>query len=175
MNKTFSGPLSFALVIAVIVIVLKVMNWVPLSLQQETIRRYGTVEEARAALHTKDIFVPSYFPQQIRWPPSLILAQGKPFFASVMEFTRANKRDIALVISQSEDQALSVENPIEITVVKEKVRYAMQGREAVMTVGTCKNDEPCSGITWQEGRYTMTVLMKSTPFELTKIAESMLR
>jgi hypothetical protein len=175
MNKIFSGPISFVLMIAVIIIVLKVMNWIPLSLQQETIRRYGTVEEANAALHTKDIFVPSYFPQQISWPPALILAQGKPYFASVMEFTRANTGDIALVITQSEGGTLSVEKPIEILVVKEKVRYVMKGREAVLTVGSCRNDEPCSGITWQEGKYTMNVLMKSTPFELTKIVDSMLR
>lgn len=175
MNNRFFGSLSFALVIAIIVIALKVMNWVPLSLQQETVRRYGAIEEVRAALNAKDLSVPSYFPQQITWPPSLILAQGKPFFASVMEFTRANTGDIALVISQSEGEPLSVENPVKITVVKEKVRYSMQGREAVLTVGTCGNDEPCSGITWQEGRYTMTVLMKSTPFELTKIAGSMLQ
>jgi len=173
MNKTFSGSLAFALVIAIIVILLKIMNWVPLSLQQETIRRYGTVDEVRAALLTKDLSVPSYFPQQITWPPSLILAQGKPYFASVMEFTRADTGEIALVISQSEGETLRVEDPIEITVIKEKVRYAMRGREAMLTVGTCRNDEPCSGITWQEGRYTMTVLMKSTPFELTKIVESM--
>ena len=173
MNKTFSGSLAFALVIAIIVILLKIMNWVPLSLQQETIRRYGTVDEVRAALLTKDLSVPSYFPQQITWPPSLILAQGKPYFASVMEFTRADTGEIALIISQSEGETLRVEDPIEITVIKEKVRYAMRGREAMLTVGTCRNDEPCSGITWQEGRYTMTVLMKSTPFELTKIVESM--
>ena len=173
MNKTFSGSLAFALVIAIIVILLKIMNWVPLSLQQETIRRYGTVDEVRAALLTKDLSVPSYFPQQITWPPSLILAQGKPYFASVMEFTRADTGEIALVISQSEGETLRVEDPIEITVIKEKVRYAMRGREAMLTVGTCRNDEPCSGITWREGRYTMTVLMKSTPFELTKIVESM--
>ena len=146
MNKTFSGSLSFALLIAIIIVALKVMNWVPLSLQQETIRRYGTIEEVRAALNPKDLSVPSYFPQQITWPPSLILAQGKPFFASVMEFTRADKRDVALVISQSEGQALNVEHPIEIIVVKEKVQYVMQGREAVLTVGTCRDDEPCSAL-----------------------------
>lgn len=175
MNKTLSGALSFALVIAIIIVALMVMNWVPLSLQQETIRRYATVEEVRAALLAKDLSVPSYFPQQIKWPPSMILAQGKPFFASVMEFTREDTGDIALVISQSEGEALSVENPIDIIVVKEKVQYAMQGRDALLTVGACGNDEPCSGITWQEGKYTMTVLMRSTPFELMRIVESMLR
>jgi hypothetical protein len=122
----------------------------------------------------REIYVPSYFPQEIIWPPATILAQGKPFRAIVMEFTRADKRNIALVISQSEDGALSVDNPIKIIDVKEKAHYEMRGREAVLTVGTCKNDESCSGITWQEGVYTVTVLTKSTPFELTKMAESMI-
>ena len=175
MNKTLTGFLTFALMIGLLVAALKVMNWLPLAMQKETIRRYASVEEVRAALGMKEIYVPSYFPQQITWPPATILAQGRPFSAMVMEFTRADKRNIALVISQSEGGALNVENPIKLTNVTEKVRYAMKGRDAALTVGTCGNDEPCSGITWNEGKYTMTVLMKSAPFELTKIAESMIR
>jgi hypothetical protein len=175
MNKALSRFLSFALMIGLIILALKVINWLPLALKQDAIRRYKTIEEVRSALTMKDIYVPAYFPQQISWPPSAILAQSKPFSAIVMEFTRADKRNTALVISQSEGKALNVENPIEIRVVTEKVRYTIKGRDAVLTVGSCVNDEPCSGITWIEGKYTMTVLMKSTPFELTKIVESMLR
>ena len=175
MNKKLTGFLTFALMIGLLVAALKVMNWLPLAMQKETIRQYASVEEVRAALGMKEIYVPSYFPQQITWPPATILAQGRPFSAIVMEFTRADKRNIALVISQSEGGALNVENPIKITNVTEKVRYAIKGRDADLTVGTCGNDEPCSGITWNEGKYTMTVLMMSTPFELTKIVESMIR
>jgi hypothetical protein len=175
MNKKLTGFLTFALMIGLLIAALKVMNWLPLAMQKETIRRYTSVEEVRAALGMKEIYVPSYFPQQITWPPATILAQGRPFSAIVMEFTRADKRNIALVISQSEGGALNVENPIKITTVTEKVRYAIKGRDASLTVGTCGNDEPCSGITWNEGKYTMTVLMLSAPFELTKIVESMIR
>jgi hypothetical protein len=175
MRKTLSPILSFTFMIVLLILALKAMNWVPLAMQQDAVRRYNTIEEVRAALNIKDIYVPSYFPQQISWPPSAILAQSKPFSAMVMEFTRADKRNTALVISQSEGKALNVENPIEIRVVTEKVQYTIQGRDAMLTVGSCDNDEPCSAITWIEGKYTMTVLMKSTPFELTKIVESMLR
>jgi hypothetical protein len=175
MDKKIPAFFSFALMIGLLIVALTIVNWLPLAMQKETIRQYASVEEVRAALGIKEIYVPSYFPQQITWPPATILAQSRPFSAIVMEFTRADKRNIALVISQSEDGALNVENPIKITNVTENVRYAIKGRDAALTVGTCGNDEPCSGITWNEGKYTMTVLMKSAPFELTKIAESMIR
>jgi hypothetical protein len=175
MNKTASRFFSFALMIGLLILALKVMNWLPLAFKQDAVRRYATLEEVRSVLNMKDIYVPSYFPQQISWPPAVILAQSKPFSALTMEFTRADKRNTVLTVSQSESTALSVENPIEITTVREKVTYTIKGRDAVLTVGVCGNDEPCSGITWIEGKYTMTVLMKSTPFELTRIVESMLR
>jgi hypothetical protein len=175
MDKKRPAFFSFALMIGLLIIALKIVNWLPLAMQKETVRRYDSIEEVQRALNMKDIYVPSYFPQQIIWPPSAILAQGKPFRAIVMEFTRADKRNVALIISQSEGTALNVENPIEIVAVTEKVRYTLKGRDAVLTVGSCKNDEPCSGITWIESTYTMTVLMKSAPFELTKIVDSMIR
>ena len=106
MNKKIARFLSFALMIGLLIVALKVVNWLPLAMQQETVRRYDSIEEVRAALNMKDIYVPSYFPQQIIWPPSAILAQSKPFSAIVMEFTRADKRNIALVISQSEGSGL---------------------------------------------------------------------
>jgi hypothetical protein len=175
MKRTSVRFLSFAIAIGLLILALKVINWLPIAFKQDSVRRYGSIEEVRSALNLKDIYVPSYFPQQISWPPAAILAQNKPFTAIVMEFTRADKRNTALVISQSEGTALNVDDPIEIRSVTEKVQYTIKGRDAVLTVGSCINDEPCSGITWTEGKYTMTVLMKSTPFELTKIVESMLR
>jgi hypothetical protein len=175
MNKKLTGFLTFAITIGLLLAALTVMNWLPLAMQKETIRRYASVEEVRAALGIRQIYVPSYFPQQITWPPSTILAQGKPFRAIVMEFTRADKRNIALVISQSEGGALNVDNPIKITAIKQTARYAIKDRDAALIVGTCEAEQTCSEITWHEGRYTITVLMKSAPFELTKIAESMIR
>lgn len=175
MKKEATRFFTFLFMTGLLVMALKIVNWLPLAFTQDAVRRYKTMEEARSALNMKDLYVPSYFPQQITWPPSAILAQRKPFTALVMEFTRADKRNTALVISQSEGKPLDVGNPINIIVVREKVPYAFKGRDAVLTVGACISDEPCSGIIWREGKYTMTVLMKSAPFELTKIVESMIR
>jgi hypothetical protein len=175
MNKKLAGFLTFAVMIGLLIAALRVMNWLPLAMQKDTIRRYASVEEVRAALGIREIYVPSYFPQQITWPPATILAQGKPFHAIVMEFTRADKRNIVLVISQSEGGALNVDNPIKITTITQKVRYTIKDRDATLNVGTCEEEQPCSEITWHEGKYTLTVLMKSAPFELTKIVESMIR
>lgn len=175
MKKTLTGFLPFLLMLAVLVVALKVLNWVPLVVQKESARRYNSVEEVRRTLNVRDILVPTYFPQQISWPPSEILAQGAPFPAVVMTFHRAGTGEAALVIVQSEGRPLNIGDAIHIAAVKEKVAYTMLGRDAELTVGACKNGEPCSRITWKEGDYSMTVLMKATPFELTKIAESMLR
>jgi len=172
MNKR-PGLLSFAIAIVVLVLTLKVMNWVPLAVQKNSVRRYTSLEEVRSALNMKDIYVPTYFPQEITWPPSTILAQSKPFSAIVMRFTRANKRDTALVLSQSEAGDLAVENPLEITTTTEQVPYSMKGKDAVLIVGTCSQGETCSMISWTEGKYFFKIVMKSAPFELTKIAESM--
>lgn len=174
MNRT-TGFLSFALAIGVLVVILVVMNWIPAAFQKDTFRRYRSIDEVKTALNIRDIYVPSYFPQHIIWPPSEILAQGKPFPAVVMEFKDAGSGEIVLVLSQSQGGPFPAGPAIELASIKETVPFMMKGRSAVLVVGECAKNEPCSGITWKEGPYTVTTLMKAAPFELTRITESMLR
>ena len=63
---------------------------------------------------------------------------------------------------------------IEIQRIEEQVPYSLKGRKAELTVGQCRNGEPCSGISWDEGEYRIDVLMKSGPFDLIGIADSMI-
>jgi len=174
MNRT-TGFLSFAIAIGVLVVLLAVMNWVPMAFQKDTFRRYGSIDEVRTALNIRDIYVPSYFPQHIVWPPSVVLAQGKPFPAVVMEFKDAGSGEIVLVLSQSRGGPFPASSAIDLASIKETVPFMMKGRSAVLVVGECAKNEPCSRITWKEGSYTVTALMKAAPFELTRITESMLR
>jgi hypothetical protein len=162
------------LTVAAVIIVLKTLNWLPMVLQQDTLRRYGSVEEVRAKLNIKDLYVPSYFPQSITWPPSEILAQAKPYPAVLMVFNQAGKRDVALVVSQSAAGTLSGNAFIKFVQITETVPYHFKAREALLEVGTCKNNEPCSRLSWTESNYRITLTMKSPPFELIRIAESML-
>ena len=174
MNRT-TGFLSFALAIGVLVVLLAVMNWVPMALQKDSFRRYRSIEEVRTALNIRDIHVPSYFPQHIVWPPSEILAQGRPFPAVVMEFKDAGSGEIVLVLSQSQGGPFPAGPAIVMADIKETVPFIMKGRSAVLVVGECAKNVPCSRITWKEGPYTVTALMKAAPFELTKITDSMIR
>jgi hypothetical protein len=174
MRKTWLNVLSFAVMIVLLITVLKVMNWVPMAVQKGLMKRYSSVEEVKTKLNIRDLHVPSYFPQKVAWPPSEILAQSRPFLAVVMEFHRAGKGDTVLVIVQSQSRDFSPGKKIKIIRTREKVRYPLKGREAVLEVGTCKNEEPCSTISWDEGKYRIQVTMKSPPFELIKIAESMI-
>lgn len=175
MDKKFTNFLYFILTVAALIVFLKVINWLPMALQKETLRRYSSIDEVRSKLNISDIFVPSYFPQYLSWPPSEILAQTKPFTAVVLEFKNTVKGDTALVITQASSDAFSAERKIRILQIKERVRYDLKGRNAILEAGVCSNDEPCSQISWNEGEYRIHVIMRSTPYDLIRIVDTMIR
>ncbi len=169
------GFLYLIITVAAIIVSLIILNWLPSILQQDTIRRYSSVEEVRAKTKIRDVYVPAYFPQSIMWPPSEILAQTKPYPAVLMVFNAVNKQGAALVIAQATSDAFSRNALIQFERIARTVPYDLKGRKALLDVGTCKKDEPCSRITWAENEYTITLTMKSPPFDLIRMAESMIR
>jgi hypothetical protein len=172
-KKSLAGFLYFAVTIAILVALLRVADWLPTALQEGLMQKYDSIEEVKERLHLKNIYVPSYFPQSFRWPPSRILAQSRPFVAIVMEFKDMRTGEIALVISQAADRRFVPEKRIRMNQVREKVDYPLNGRAAVLEVGTCGNDSPCSRISWREGIYNMIIETETAPFDLLKIADSM--
>ncbi len=172
-KRTMLGTFSFLLTVAGLVVVLLVMNWIPQAVRKDTLREYPSIEQARSSLNMRSIFVPSYFPQDITWPPSRILAQTSPFPALVMEFRRAEKEETMLVLMQSSGGALSLTEPIEITEVRERVPFTMRGIEATLIAGLCRDQQPCSRISWNENGYAITAVMRAAPYELSQIAASM--
>lgn len=176
MRRKIIGFLSFGLMLAVLIGTLKLVNWVPSTVQEGFIREYKSIEDVKSQLKIKDIYVPSYFPQSFRWPPSVIWAQTKPFTAIVMEFKNLEKGDVGLIISQVAAGARFIpDDKIRMAQVREKVNYSLKGRKVFLEVGTGRGDEPCSRLSWTEGQYRITVIMKSRPFDLLQIAESMVR
>jgi len=173
-RKRVFGFLYFAVTIAILIGVLKVTNWLPTVLQEGIIRTYSSIEEVKSRLKVRDIYIPSYFPQKFKWPPSRILAQSKPFVAVVMEFRNVETGETDLIISQAASRDFAPDKKIVISQIKERVNYPLNGRPSILEVGVCKNDVPCSRISWDEGSNEIRVEMKSPPFELIKIAESMI-
>lgn len=175
MNKEILKFFYFVLTIVILIAALKIANYIPVALQKDTIRRYHSIEDVKSNLNIREILIPSYFPQNFVWPPSGIFAQKKPFAAVVMEFKHAQNGDIALVISQADSKNFKADEKIKIVQIKEKISYPLKGMTVVLEAGVCKNEEPCSRITWDKGRYRITVTARTSPPELLKIAGSMIR
>jgi hypothetical protein len=175
MPRKFPNYLLFAAGVALLLGGLKLAGWLPLMAQKDLLRKYNTVEDVKSELGIREVFVPSYFPQDLSWPPSAVLAQGKPFPALIMEFGRIEGASAGLVISQSLSERFRADGKIRFAQLKEKVRYPLKGRDSTLEVGTGPGGDPCARVSWKEGNYHITVTARSTPFELIKVAESMLR
>lgn len=176
MGKRISGFLYFGLIVTVLVGGLRLANWIPSAVQDGFIEQFDSIDEVSSKLKIKDIYIPSYFPQTFKWPPAAIWAQTRPYTAIVMEFKDISTGDVGLTISQVHAGARFMSSDrIGMTRIRETAGYPLRGRKASLEVGVGNNDEPCSRISWNEGKYRVTVAMKSGPFELLKIAESMLQ
>lgn len=172
-NRTLIGLLSFLLAVAGVMVLLVIMNWIPRVAQKDTLRQYDSIEQVRSSLNIRKIYIPSYFPQHITWPPAKIMAQASPFPALVMSFTGAGKEETVLVLSQSAGETLRTAEQLELSDIREERPFVMRGYDAMLTVGECRDKQPCSRISWSEDGFLLTVQMRSAPFELTRIAESM--
>ncbi len=176
MEKTARGFFWILVMTAVVVALLALINRLPSLADKDFARRYDSIEEATRliGLDSKSL-IPRYFPEGISWPPSMILAQKKPYKAVVVEFREAETMKTVLIVIQSSLQGSNVKlERIMMTELKEKTGYSLKGITALLEVGTCDKRVACSRMTWQENNFHSTVLIMSPPFELIKVAESMI-
>ncbi|MGO9612390.1 MAG: hypothetical protein ACLPX5_05095 [Dissulfurispiraceae bacterium] len=159
----------------VIIAVVAVTNWMPSSMQKGFARQYISIEEARRILGAGYISLPTYFPEGITWPPTLIIAQSKPYKAIAMEFKKAGTVETTLIIIEASEQGNDVQfQRIRLSELREQTQFRLKGKEVRLQVGTCDNRKPCSRLTWRDNGLHYTVLLVSSPFEVMKIAESLI-
>jgi len=93
----------------------------------------------------------------------------------VTEFVESDgPGETILVITQTARPHPPLVEKIRLTAVRESVRYEFRGRTALLEVGVCRKDEQCCRITWNEGNVGIALVMRSSPVELVRIAESMI-
>jgi hypothetical protein len=166
--------LSFVITLAVVVGVLKFMNWAPGALEPGLMSRYQRIDDVQSTLGITKIYVPAYFPETIGWPPAAILAQSKPYPAVVMEFVRAGGSETMLVITQAASQRFQPDVAIRFHSVSETVPLDLRGRSARLEAGLCEDRTACSRLEWDEGNVHLMLTMRAPSIELIRIAESML-
>lgn len=160
--------------IVMIVVTIKIINYLPLLIQKDSMRRYNTIEEVEKRLGVKDLFIPAFFPEELRWPPSEILAQGRPFLAIIMEFKNSKDGSTDLVICQSTSKRFSYEGNIKIKKTRDSINYTFKGRNISILTGPCENAETCTKAIWDEGKYRVIVSARFEPPLLSRIIESMI-
>src|SRR3990172_6505504 len=101
MGKMLRGLLAMFLIAGLAVAFLAAANRLPSLIQKGFARPYDSIEEAKRSLGLDNVLVPAYFPEGITWPPSLILAQKKPYMALVMEFKKVEASETILIVIQS--------------------------------------------------------------------------
>jgi hypothetical protein len=174
-KRTLGGLLVFVIMIAVLLGMLQVLNWIPAAVQEGAFRKYASIEEVRAHLKIATVYTPVYYPRSVQWPPSLIAAQSLPYDAVVTEFAKSDDPDeTILVITQTALPHPPLAERLRLSVVRETVQYPLKGRKTLLEVGSCRKDEQCSRMTWNEGEVGISLVMRSSPVELVRVAESMI-
>jgi hypothetical protein len=165
----------FLLILFMTVLVLMILNWIPLVIRSKGIQRYGSLENVQKALMIRTIYLPSYFPDHLQWPPAEIFAQSTPFPMVLMHVKERGRDRIVLAIRQVDAHA---SNPLKLRIepvqIKKQEQVMLKGRTAVLSLALCADGTACNQIVWQEEGYTLTLVVRDTVQELIRIAESML-
>ncbi|HMK60385.1 MAG TPA: hypothetical protein VK452_04470 [Dissulfurispiraceae bacterium] len=173
--KSLQGLFTMLAVIICVVVLLVALNWLPSLIQKDYARQFQNVEEAKKAAGMATILMPAYFPEGIEWPPSFIVAQKKPYQALMTEFVKTSSGATFLVIVQASSPEASKQFlRIRLHDIREETGYVLRGRPATLRVGIC-DGTLCSEIQWTERSDYYDVVYKASPFELIKVAESMIR
>lgn len=174
MQKRLLAIFSFTATIILLIVLLKIMNWVPLAVQQGTLRHYRSIDEIESKLHFSTIYVPSFFPQNFSWPPVEILAQEKPFPMIIMQFQDRDSKKIGLVIQQAYVKAkYHPDTDLKITRIQRESTVFIKHWEARLVIALCGEGNPCTQVSWGSGTCRVTVRTTAPPRDLIRIARSM--
>lgn len=165
----------FALTVLVMVLVLKLLNWIPASIQKEDMRKYQDIEDVRAQLKIPKIYTPTYFPDHIAWPPAEVFAQRRPFTMVVMHFRHKDERSLALSVYQVNISAkFEPQYNADLLYVKRESLVSIKGKEGKLVLAVCSGNEVCNRLSWENGSFRITLISDDEPESLIKIAESMI-
>ena len=64
MKKTLGGLLVFVIMIAVLLGLLQVLNWIPAAVQEGAFRKYASIEEVRAHLKINPVYYAGILPAE---------------------------------------------------------------------------------------------------------------
>jgi len=177
MNETLEwikGFLRFVALAVGLVAFLAVLDWIPGTVDRGGMRRYSGIEQLRREPGFGSVLVPSYYPEEIKWPPRHVLGQKVPFMAVVMEFDGEDE-DRVLVISESSSAIFLPGRVASFSELRQSVNMDLKGRDSLVETGLCHDGAGCSRLSWNEGDLHVKLFMRAPSVTLIRIADSMLK
>ena len=171
--KQLQRGFSFLVTVAVVLLLLKLLNWLPSVLENEGLKKYGSVDDVRAALKIPKVYIPAYFPEYIQWPPAEIFAQRRPFPMVMMHFTHRDSKSFALSLYQVDSRA-AFELPYksDVLYVRKESQVDVKNKVGTLVIAVCSGQERCNRLSWEEGVYRITLIADDSPEQLIKMAQS---
>jgi hypothetical protein len=148
------------------------LNILPLYFDKSLLRGYTNINELKNSLKIKDLLLPTYLPENIKWPPSKILGQSTPYLAIILEFTSATNNDTILFISISENKNFKYPNNIILHNNSKTFTININNRPALIKAGFCQDNINCSEIIINDVKYQIVLKGKIQLPVLLKIAKS---
>ena len=167
----------FGLTVALVSAVLAVLNWLPSLMQERTMKRFASVDEAKKELRLKGLFLPTYIPEHLNlaWPPAEVYAQTVPFSAFIMHLHYKDRKETGLVIQQTDANAPYQIKPL--MKIREETagsKITIKNRQANLVRALCEGDIPCSEVSWNENGTIITIICACSTQDAIKIASSTL-
>lgn len=165
--------LSIALVMCAIVISLYLLKKIPTFIQESEDKFYSNIEEAEYAIGLR-IFLPSYFPEYLIWPPSEIKVVRKPSILISLVFLSRSPRSPSLVIHQI---VSNKSKKMELDFMKPKrpfqeTQVSIGGAGGTLIVGMGEDGKRWVHLGWKAGDRTMVLIANCSVEDVLKIARS---
>jgi len=173
--RLLQGGLWMLLAFMGSVALLFMINRLPSVIHSDYAAKFESIDAAKRFSGMETIAVPAYFPEGLSWPPSMIVAEKRPFKTLAMEFRdRAGKDSLIVIQSSQHDNIVSFQR-IRMSEINQESEYLLKGRKALLRAGLCDNGKRCSSMSWQDADSSTLILFLAGPIELIKIAESTVR
>jgi len=167
--------LSITILMCVVLISLYVLKKVPAYIQESEQKFYSSVEEAEYSLGLR-IFLPSYFPDYLIWPPKEIKVVRKPSLIITLVFLSQVHGSPSLVIHQiisNKDESKGVGfDFVEPKRHSGETQISVGGAKGTLKIGVGENGNQWIQLSWKEGDRKMVLISNGSVEDLLKIARS---
>ena len=167
--------LSIAILVCMVSISLYVLNKVPLYLQEGKEKSYSSLEDAEYSLGVR-IFLPSYFPDYLIWPPKEIKVIRKPSLVITLAFMSQGESSPSLIIheiiSNTDEGNGGGLDFMEHKTHSGEIQVSVGGAKGTLRLGVVEHGSRWTELSWKQGDRMMVLRSNKSVEDLLKISRS---